>query len=450
MNDIEYIEYIKLLNYQEKNHIHLLEGFINLDNNDRYIIDKIDLKINDLNVKYNFIIPFKCSDKNKKSIEDKLILYILKNFVHKNDKKIEYPLDFSIQNIKLYDIFITGKTYNHKKEIYNIKLFNYQAEQNMYKMNKYMTKMDELENNKDNSNMIMVQTGGKKISEIDPNICINVLISKPTGIVEIYSEPTINLITSAFHNVLRSINLSHIDPLSFEYVGNKDYYKSQRINQSYFKLIPERVFDDKYDKMFDSIKHELTSVSRYTDKEIYKSAIKNFSNETFENGSWKHRIMFDHLMEHKYAHNGIDKENFITIAEILTNLQLDDQINVWTGLHFIHSYLHIYDLIYMVKQNTSDFYRCQQYIKELKQMFVNEQQQDCFNFKLNINRYEFLIKGSNGEYDLPYHIKSEALADKDRQYYNDSDLMNEFNNDIIQYPYSRTGSTIFGPNQNNV
>lgn len=159
-------------------------------------------------------------------------------------------------------------------------------------------------------------------------------------------------------------------------------------------------------------------------------------------------LLIRHINSAKYAHNGINNYNAI-MAKI--NIPVGESTeDAYKRNQSIHSLLHIYDHIYMndlviITQNPGQTY--QEALLQSKQIYnrnidcivqiirndfgINrtaKQQAFCFLRYLNKDADDFLVKGFdvNGSYGYayPYIIRNEALSDKSRQY-GDADVMDE-------------------------
>jgi hypothetical protein len=155
--------------------------------------------------------------------------------------------------------------------------------------------------------------------------------------------------------------------------------------------------------------------------------------------------MTHHLILHKYAHNGIGGDELADIINIIYMLELDKGSDIWAGFHFVHSLAHIYDDIYMRPYGSSKFDEDMDYLEKIKRdMFEpNIRQFDCLRKIMNDHRSDVLVK-TGEEFNQPYQLKPESIADKLRQYqieWFSPEIYPYFKDQMKGYPYQKIGET---------
>lgn len=423
--------------FERDNHVHLLEGFYDPVTHDYYNITNIKIT-NDNRGTIITQIP----------IGNERLRLILKNYIEKDialnkyDDRIKYPIDFKLEDFNNCLIEIEHIVTNEHKQLYKLKQFYYQNIANLQKANKYQHK---LETQDFVNNEIKVFTGGAPqlplIKDIPENICNGLSRQKPKSIIEIYSEPLTRSLFNILTNICSNELKLQINPNEFVYVKNESsarLYHSQCVSNMSFDD-----FEDKYNDLFDMIDNtaKLQGLDSFYDEEY----TQHFKRETFENNTWKSRIMVHHLISHKYAHNGIGGDEFTDVLKIIFMLDLDSGSHMWSGFHFVHSLAHLYDDIYMRPIASSRFDDQIQTLDEIKRdMFEpNVQQYDCLRKMINKYRSDFLVK-TGDNFDLPYHLKPEAIDDKKRQYLGgwfSPPILGEFELQLRKHPFVKSGET---------
>lgn len=391
--------------FERDNHIHLLEGFYDPNTHDIYNITQIILTINS---SPNIITQIPIGTERLRIILKK---YIEKDLaLGKYDDRIKYPVDFNPDNFNNYLIEIEHNVTNEHKQLYKLKQFYYENIKDMQKMNKYQHKL-ETPAYRDNS--IQVFTGGAQtplIKDIPDNICDGIPKQKPKDVIEIYSEPLTRAIFEILETVCWTELKLQIKPKEFVYVKNESstrLYYSQCTGNINFND-----FENKYNNLFNKIDRsaKLDGVDSFFDDEY----TNHFKKDTFENNTWKSRIMANHLVSHKYAHNGIGRNEFSDFVDMISILDLNTESNIFIGLQFVHSLAHVYDDIYMRPVNHHSNIVTLDEVKN--NMFgQNIRQYDCLRKIINKHRFDFLVKTGNN-FNQPYQIKPEAIEDKKRQY----------------------------------
>lgn len=421
--------------FEHENHVHLLEGFYDPLTHDYYKIKNIKITNNN----YGTIVT-------QIPITNERLRLTLKNYIEKDiiwgkyDNKIQYPANFKLEDFDNCSIEIEHIITNEHKQLYKLKQYYYEYIENQQKANKYQYK---LETPAYTNNEIKVFTGGSQlplIKDIPDNICTNVAKEKPKSVIGVYSEPLTRALFDILENVCRTQLKLYIDPNEFVYVKNessKRMYYSQCSGGITFGE-----FDAKYNNLFDMIdqRAKMNGLNSRFDDEY----VQHFKRETFENNTWKSRIMAHHLISHKYAHNGIGGDEFADVLKMIFMLDLDLASHMWGGFHFIHSLAHVYDDIYMRPVGSPRMQDKIQTLDKIKRdMFgSNIQQYDCLRKMMNTYRSDFLVKTGNN-FNQPYQIKPDAINDKKRQYMGwfSHDVLPEFNIQLRNRPYTKTGET---------
>lgn len=422
--------------FERDNHVHLLEGFYDLITHDNYNITNIELTLNSSPTIITQI-----------PISNERLRLVLKNYIERDfglgkyDNRIKYPVNFKLEDFDNCLISIEHIVTNEHKQLYKLKQFYYESIEDLHKVNKYQHK---LETPNYVNNKIQVFAGGAQIplvKDIPENICDGLPDQKPKGIIEVFSEP----LTRSLFSILRQVCITeltlYINPNEFVYIKNETSARMYHMQCN--GSISFSDFESKYNNLFDTIDQaaKLDGLDSLFDEEY----VKHFRKETFENNTWKSRIMAHHIMEHKYAHNGIGSNEFADVIKIIFMLDLDSDAHMWSGLQFVHSIAHLYDDIYMRPSSSNKLISQLQILDEIKRdMFEPDVQRfDCLRKIINKYRSDFLVK-TGDNFDQPYHIKPEALDDKKRQYsggWFSSAVMVDFENQIRGYSYARSGET---------
>lgn len=173
--------------------------------------------------------------------------------------------------------------------------------------------------------------------------------------------------------------------------------------------------------------------------DYFNNKMALITEENYSDGSWRAVLLTDHLINNKYAHNGITEQALI-YGQTLRMLET------------IHSLLHIYDALYMFEAESSEFTNHIEMLDAFSSMFTSEDDRYCLYRALNTNCGDFLKKSADGRYSIPYQIQPEAIPDKDRQYgwlcdNNPTILQPEFHLQLCAGIESEaTGSTVRMPN----
>lgn len=428
--------------FEYENHVHLFEGFYNPVSHDYYFVDNITLKKTGTS---NVIHSIPIEQERLKLILKRLIQSDLR--LNKYDGKIQYPQNFdqNMFNLDEYEIEIAHHTVNLHKQLYEYKQFYYTMVENEYKSKKYEHKLSSDANIIQNDE-IKVMNGGSMmlIKNIPLDVCNGLPKTTFSNIIEIYSEPLTNGINRIITNYLRTeLNLP-FDANSFTYISGETgaLFYHQKVTPA----ISYDMFKDKYLNMYKNIDLIANSQGIASFPFFIESYARHFQQTHFENNSWKNRIMFDHLMLHKYAHNGLGNDDVENIIEMLYFLNLEYGEQLWQGLQFIHSVAHLYDDIYVRTFKSSAFNEKIADVLEIKKyMFGQSQEQHfyCFIKKINKHREDFLEKTGN-KFNLPYQIKQVAYLDKKRQYTNgwlQPPLYDGFELQLMEMPYIKMGET---------
>jgi hypothetical protein len=368
------------------NHIHELCGFVNLESGEYYLIKNLSLKNNILlgeNIKINNL------DIIDKKIENDLyddmtllrqIKSLIITFIHDNKNKLKYMSNIIINRKQTEDIIIDF-----------IKIEN-------------------------------EQTGGfNGVIKCD-NVKLN-------GLAKIYSEPVIStlheLILNYYYNTLKPKN-DKIRKFPFDYGKliiqfSRKNVDDEDINE-YFKYIMDSI-SKKYVANFEKMKQVLSVIG--------------FNKDMLLNGEYIQKIMLYHLLNNRYAHNGVDEKEILDKLSILLGKELLDIDN----LLFIHSYLHCFDQLIMMKYDRINTKYNSEGLKILRSCLKKSINIMCYEKFLNIYKYDFLEKTPDNKYLLPYKIKPEAFEDKKKQYDNNDEIHVNFLKQIIGREIKITDST---------
>jgi len=392
--DLEYINSIKLYyKIQFENHVHKLLGFYDLESSKCYHIENIIIN-------------------NKKSDKSQIIL----NNINIEDKKIDNDLydDLTkISQIKSIIISYIKENINKLKYMNNVVLSN--------------LSFIEIDNCDITVNFIKLeekQTGG-----FDP--LIRCFRSEMNGLIKIYNEPIIEFINNYVAMTYHKLNSD----------GKEHKYPIE--NNGIYNYISDAVNDDDLQQYYDAIVDIIYKKDIYNELDFIKKILTkiDFSKDMLRNKIYIREILLEHLLNNKYAHNGIDNIEILQSANrIITNVPTDTlEID---NLVFLHSYLHYLDDLNMLKDTEiakihlpldSDIKDIR---KDLRGCFKKGVAIICFENILNSNQYDFLQKGTgeNSEkYKFPYRIQQEALRDKIRQYSSSRKLYQNFHEQISDF-----------------
>lgn len=166
------------------------------------------------------------------------------------------------------------------------------------------------------------------------------------------------------------------------------------------------------------------------------STIK-FNKDMLFNGEYIRQIMLYHLLNNKYSHNGVDEKDILNKLSILLQKDLLDIDN----LLFIHSYLHYFDELNMLRYDQINAKYILEGRKILRACLKKSINIICYEKLLNINQYNFLENIHSVQYILPYKIKKEALVDKERQYKMNDQIYDIFLQQLHNTKIAITGVT---------
>lgn len=235
------------------------------------------------------------------------------------------------------------------------------------------------------------------------------------GLIKIYSEPIIEFINdfiSMSYYKLKSDGNKHEYPIKYNYIYNyiSNEISDEDLEKYYIMLIDTVYKKDIYGKL-DFVKKVLNKIG--------------FSQIMLRNKIYIKKILSEHLLNNKYAHNGIDNIEILINANNIINKSVTEVLEI-DSLAFLHSYLHYLDELNMF--NESELMKINLSLdkkKDLRGCFKKSVSIICFENILNQHQYDFLEKSSEG-YTYPYKIKKEAMADKIRQYSTFKDLYQNF------------------------
>ena len=299
---LEYINSIKsYYKSQFENHIHKLLGFYDLESFECYHIE-------------NIIII------NKDLTESQIIL----NNINIEDKLIENELydDLTIlSQIKLNVISYLKENKNKLKYMNNIILSD-----------SSFIEIDKCEINVNFFKLKKKQTGGF-------NPVIKCFHSKMNGLVRIYSEPIIefinNFILMSYHK-LKSDGKKHEFPIEYDDIYN---------------YISDKVSDDDLEKYYVMLIDTVYKKDRFGELDFVKKVLVDikFSKDMLRNKIYIKEILLEHLLNNKYAHNGINNIDILKLANNIIKTSTTDVLDI-NSLAFLHSYLHYLDELNMYKE----------------------------------------------------------------------------------------------------
>jgi hypothetical protein len=305
----------KRFKFEIDNHLHELLGFFDIDNSRTYIIDNIVLSESDNQLDINNI-------------------YLHNIDLDKFEKKQEIDSEniYNITNLEKIKLMIL----THLKQ--NITKLKYMSNIiNNTKIN--------LENIKSNvkcdvyfiSDKTEILFGG-----FNPDImCVEGEIK---GLVKFYTEPVIQLIHSFIYNFYQ-YTLKHEYKEKYGENAKPHYPFGYKTLYDYFKRkhIPEEDIKLYYDNIMESISKDRLNNLDYAKKVLREI---NFSQEMLASGEYIKEILVHHLLNNKYAHNGISDMDILVHLSKLIKKDIFDIDN----LLFMHTYLHYLDELNMADE----------------------------------------------------------------------------------------------------
>lgn len=162
---------------------------------------------------------------------------------------------------------------------------------------------------------------------------------------------------------------------------------------------------------------------------------------SWDDGSYQIPIMLDHLHNHAYAHNGMQEEGEIReLMDLLGGRSI-------TTAHVVHSLLHVYDTLYMIRKSEQSWEDYMDYLETILNIIPDERERRCFFQLVNRRADQFLAKDKD-EYIAPYQMIPDAIPDKTRQYSRRiAQLIIPFGHQLRGTPMPQTGTTTLLPNQ---
>jgi hypothetical protein len=183
----------------------------------------------------------------------------------------------------------------------------------------------------------------------------------------------------------------------------------------------------------------------------------NFTPIKFIYGTWKNSILKSHLLNHKYAHNGLFVEATVEtiLRKLHCNISTEDDYN-YKCITYVHSLCHTLDRLYMHNGKLPSMSKiCDMFnnlIAPCGDIATNLDLYSCIFGLVNAQSMDFLRKDIDGAFVKPYTIIEEALEDKRRQYKDNITKINpDFQRQILgenlnSLPIIETYSTY--PNEN--
>ena len=367
------------------NHIHELNGFINLASGMYYLIENISLKNKDFgnNIKINNL-DIKDEKIENELYDDVTLLEQLKSsilvYLYQNRSKFKYMSNIIINQNQTYDIIVN------------------------------FIKLD-----------TEISGGFNALVKCD-NVKLN-------GLAKIYSEPVINVLHDIMSNYYYYTLKSQTDKerkFPFKYGKLMIYFSGDRVD--------DEDLNKYYEKIIETINKDI-----YGDLQNVKNVLKDikFNKEMLANGDYIRHIMLHHLLNNKYAHNGIEEKDVFEKLSILLGKELLDIDN----LLYIHSYLHYLDELNMLRNDQIHNQNVVEGRKILRSCLKKSVNILCYENLLNQKQYEFLEKSASNNYILPYRIKKEAFNDKERQYKTNDQINNIFLQQLYNKKIVSTGET---------
>jgi len=382
--DVEYITLIKSCIKQFQNHVHKLLGFYDLESFESYHIK-------------NIIII------NKDLTESQIIL----NNINIEDKLIENELYDDLTKISQIKSNIISYLKENKNKL-------------KYMDNIFLSGSSIIEIDKCEITVNFVKPTEKQTGGFNPEIkCFH---SEMIGLIRIYAEPIIefinNFISMSYHK-LKSDGNKHTYPIKYNDIYN---------------YISNEVSEDDLEKYYVMLIDTVYKKDRFGELDFVKKILNKigFSQIMLRNKTYIKEILLEHLLNNKYAHNGIDNIDILKLANNIIKKSETDILDI-DSLAFLHSYLHYLDELNMFNESELMKIDLNKDIKmELRGCFKKSVSIICFENILNHHQYDFLEKSSEG-YKYPYLIKKDALEDKKRQYSTYDDLYENFYDQISDF-----------------
>ena len=118
-----------------------------------------------------------------------------------------------------------------------------------------------------------------------------------------------------------------------------------------------------------------------------------------------------------------------------------------TSAHVVHSLLHVYDSLYMIRKSERSWEDYMDYLEAILNIIPDERERRCFFRLVNKRADQFLAKDKD-EYIVPYQMIPDAMPDKSRQYMKQiARLIRPFGRQLYGAPMPQTGTTMLLPNQ---
>lgn len=261
-----------------------------------------------------------------------------------------------------------------------------------------------------------------------------------TGWVPMYGEPVIktiqnllfNTIMDNYHHIFDNAiilrNIPPLNPLIIAMGGFNEVLRqhSSTILQNIMEHPPYNALID-YDFIYTDIMNTITNDPGLKFCRIILAYV-NFDVNMIKRNSFTIPILRHHILNNKYAHNGIDKDNFDILQSI--SALIESNLDNLVTLQFIHSYLHIYDALFMYKEGSVDYQDGLGTLQQIRSYLHDIVHRECIENYVNTNRYDFINRSIDPKalhnshltkYALDYDITTGALTNKIRQYGQDLD-----------------------------
>ena len=407
--------------YCVNHHVHMLESFYDFNTNNLFEIEKVMItnkkNTSNNNISISISSDDKLSDKHKMTIQK-----LFKNFITFNFRHIKYfaknfsllskfyfvgdykNSDYKNSDYKNYnyEVILKKRTIDNKEKIYTNKINLYGGKiieeptnkGYIMKYNKYSGKLQKyLGKLQSGGNYIGRQTAGY-ICDPDDNF----RETDHESLGGLYGEPYINFIERVIEQVRYDNGIDEDDPLS----------------PAQIQLVIDKFHDWGGGHIIPGLLGAFIGIL----PDI---------NDTFR---WKIIILQNHILNHKYAHNGYDRNSPTTILDLLRDLNLfapANPVQHYFGLQYIHSYLHMLDRHYMLDNDTEQFVQNAVSLWQTRSFIRSASLRSCFEALIQRQNDDFLVRSAaNNEYLTPYTLEPRALDNKIRQYDIHDGILSDF------------------------
>jgi len=289
---------------------------------------------------------------------------------------------------------------------------------------------------------IQVQVGGQFPPDMNFDGCADLALNLTGDLKEAiyYTEPVVEgLKTSGAVGI-------YLNPTPFQKKVIQDYAMSTSTGltsrpESLIKMVCSiGLIKPTFDQFRTGLDNAFPALAGYASQ--VRVAGLTVTAASWDDDSYQIPIMLDHLHNHAYAHNGMQEASEIReLMDLLGGRSI-------TTAHVVHSLLHIYDTLYMVRKSEQSWTNYMDYLETtILNIIPDERDRRCFFRLVNRRADQFLAKDKD-EYIAPYQMILDAIPDKTRQYRTKiAQLIIPFGRQLSGNPIPQTGTTSLLPNQ---